>query len=93
MHLVGFIMRVYHDARSPERHISSITYCYFSAACFGHFQYSQCTNNYTESTINPLDVKTWFSVTKLMSVKHQIYKFTFLLEYSKMVGARCGAVG
>ena len=20
MHLVGFIMRIYHDARSPERH-------------------------------------------------------------------------
>ena len=24
MHLVGFIMRIYHDARSPERQILSI---------------------------------------------------------------------
>jgi len=24
MHLVGFIIRIYHDARSPERQISSI---------------------------------------------------------------------
>jgi len=24
MHLVGFIIRVYHDARSPERHIRSL---------------------------------------------------------------------
>ena len=25
MHLVGFIIRIYHDARSPELHVRSIT--------------------------------------------------------------------
>jgi len=31
VHLVGFIIRIYHDARSPERQIHIfVTYCRFS---------------------------------------------------------------
>ena len=36
MHLVGFIIRIYHDARSAERQISRVLFCsYFCITCGG----------------------------------------------------------
>ena len=32
MHLVGFIIRIYHDARSPERQIEQVTFVNISVS-------------------------------------------------------------
>jgi len=47
VHLVGFIIRIYHDARSPERQIQYIS---FLTACFGFYK-----------TIFRPNVSYWFS--------------------------------
>jgi len=45
MHLVGFIIRIYHDAWSPERRIGKIIllnmYCSDQGSCQLHLLYSQ----------------------------------------------------
>ena len=46
MHLFGFIIRIYHDAQSPERQIRNIHYMHLSAAKFkvecGSNTYTDC---------------------------------------------------
>jgi len=33
VHLVGFIIRIYHEARSPERQIRQIRYAILASLC------------------------------------------------------------
>jgi len=40
MHLVGFIVRIYHDARSPERQIKYVTFSSTSARTLQSAVYS-----------------------------------------------------
>ena len=45
VHLVGFIIRIYHDARSPESHIRNI-YCHKTVNLKNRFYYTLYSTNY-----------------------------------------------
>ena len=59
VHLVGFITRIYHDARSPERHIHLISYMdmimsffrLFGGACCFYFWITEVKLQVTEVTL------------------------------------------
>jgi len=50
VHLVGFIIRIYHDARSPERQINSV-YVWVGVTV------SICTEKWYSASLSPPNIK------------------------------------